>query len=141
MVTSEQIINEAKSWLGTPFKHQAKVKNIGCDCIGFVAGVLENLGQDFSEHYISDYSEVPDGKKLKEKLDSILKPKSINQILAGDIFLMSFQALPQHVGFISENNDGTPYIIHSYKNAGKVVEHRLNDFWKSKIIGLYSLET
>lgn len=139
MVTSEQIINEARSWFNTPFKHQAKLKNIGCDCIGFVTGVLENIGYDFSEHYISDYSEIPDGKKLKEKLDEILKPKNINDISSGDIFLMSFNSLPQHVGFISELNH-QKYIIHSYKNAGKVVEHCLNRFWYSKIIRVYTLE-
>ena len=138
MVTGEQIIIEARSWLGTPFKHQGKLKNIGCDCIGFVTGVLENIGYDFSEHYISEYSQIPDGEKLKQKLDSVLKPKNISELNAGNIFLMSFNFLPQHVGFISELN-GLKYIIHSYKNAGKVVEHHLNDFWHSKIISLYNL--
>ena len=39
--TCEAIIAEARSWLGTPWHHQASLKGVGCDCIGFVRGVAK----------------------------------------------------------------------------------------------------
>jgi len=33
------IIAEARSWIGTPYHHQAALKGVGYDCLGFVRGV------------------------------------------------------------------------------------------------------
>jgi cell wall-associated NlpC family hydrolase len=38
------IIEEAKTWLGTPWHHEARVKGAGVDCGMFILGVCENLG-------------------------------------------------------------------------------------------------
>lgn len=40
----EVFLNEAKSWLGTPFHHEAMVKGAGCDCGKFLIGVGSNVG-------------------------------------------------------------------------------------------------
>lgn len=52
----ERIIAEAKSWLGTPFHHGARVKGAGVDCAQFVAAVYESVG-------VSDSVEFPEYKK------------------------------------------------------------------------------
>ncbi len=39
--TRAALIAEARTWIGTPWHHQAAVKGAGCDCIGFVRGVAE----------------------------------------------------------------------------------------------------
>jgi hypothetical protein len=39
MFTRDAVIAEARSWLGTPWHHQASLKGVGCDCIGFIRGV------------------------------------------------------------------------------------------------------
>lgn len=137
MTKQQNIIIEARSWIGTPFQHQAAIKNIGCDCIGLVLGVLKNIGTDFTNQCPNDYAQHPTNYNLKTKLDENLIKKPITEIESSDIFLMSFQALPQHVGFISEYENDL-YIIHSYKNIGKAVEHKLNDYWKSRIIQIYT---
>ena len=41
MFTREAVIAEARSWLGTPWHHQASLKGVGCDCIGFIRGVAQ----------------------------------------------------------------------------------------------------
>jgi hypothetical protein len=38
------VIEEAKSWIGTPFHDGAKLKGVGVDCGQFVAAVFENCG-------------------------------------------------------------------------------------------------
>jgi cell wall-associated NlpC family hydrolase len=37
------IVKEAMSWVGTPFVHGASVKGSGCDCLGLIKGVYENV--------------------------------------------------------------------------------------------------
>jgi NlpC/P60 family putative phage cell wall peptidase len=34
-----RIVAEARSWIGTPYHHQASLKGVGCDCIGLVRGI------------------------------------------------------------------------------------------------------
>ncbi len=38
-MTRDDIIAEARSWIGTPYRHQASLKGVGCDCLGLVRGV------------------------------------------------------------------------------------------------------
>jgi hypothetical protein len=37
------IIAAARSWLGTPYAHQASLKGVGCDCLGLVRGVWREV--------------------------------------------------------------------------------------------------
>src|SRR5437764_272872 len=39
MVSRATIVAEAESWLGTPYRHQASLKGVGCDCLGLVRGI------------------------------------------------------------------------------------------------------
>lgn len=39
MTIRDIIIVEARSWIGTPYHHQAALKGVGCDCLGLVRGV------------------------------------------------------------------------------------------------------
>ncbi len=42
-----RIISETRSWVGTPYLHQASLKNVGCDCLGLVRGVWRSVyGQE-----------------------------------------------------------------------------------------------
>ena len=33
------IVAEARAWIGTPYRHQASLKGVGCDCLGLLRGV------------------------------------------------------------------------------------------------------
>jgi NlpC/P60 family putative phage cell wall peptidase len=37
------VVNEALTWLGTPYHHQAALKGVGADCLGLVRGVYARL--------------------------------------------------------------------------------------------------
>jgi NlpC/P60 family putative phage cell wall peptidase len=43
MTTREQIVASARSWLGTPYHHQASVRGVGCDCLGLIRGLWREL--------------------------------------------------------------------------------------------------
>ena len=48
-ITPEQIVAQARTWLGTKYHHQGRLKKSqrgpgGVDCLGLVIGVIDELG-------------------------------------------------------------------------------------------------
>ena len=39
----EAVIREAKSWIGTPFHHAARIKGAGVDCLMLLAEIYERV--------------------------------------------------------------------------------------------------
>ena len=39
----KEALGIAYSWIGTPYRHQASRKGVGCDCLGLVLGVWREL--------------------------------------------------------------------------------------------------
>ena len=47
-VSSDQIVDCARRWIGTPYRHQASRCGVGADCLGLVRGVYRDLyAQEF----------------------------------------------------------------------------------------------
>jgi cell wall-associated NlpC family hydrolase len=65
-----EVIKAARSWLGTPFAHQGRVKGVGGDCLGLLIGVAAELelrdkeGRLLAEYDALDYGHLPDEKRL-----------------------------------------------------------------------------
>lgn len=38
-----RIVSAARTWLGTPYQHQASRRGVGCDCLGLVRGVWREV--------------------------------------------------------------------------------------------------
>jgi NlpC/P60 family putative phage cell wall peptidase len=129
----DQIVAEARTWLGTPFRHQGRVKGVGVDCVGLAIGVASALGlADYKE---IAYSRQPDPDVMKNQLDAYLKPIDRSEVLPGDLYWIRF-IHPMHIAIATRVN-GKDYMIHSYYNAKKCVEHRLNGEWKNRIVACY----
>ena len=142
MIGRSDIIKAARGWIGTPFHHQGRVKGQGCDCIGLVVGVvkeleLKNKEQDkfLHEFDMAGYPKLPDGKILKQELSKCLKEE--NSYDVGDVLLIEFDGMPQHVGIVSDYKDGVG-IIHCYAQSKKVIEHSLDDWWKKRVTASFS---
>jgi NlpC/P60 family putative phage cell wall peptidase len=140
-----QIVKIARQWLNTPFKHQGRVKHVGCDCLGLVAGVLKELNLKLNGNEIAaidntNYSALPDGVLLQQALEQYLERSEQGRIEAGNILLMRFHRQPQHLAIVTPYENGLG-IIHSYAQAGKVVEHRLDELWQSRIVAAYKVPT
>ena len=41
--TAERVVAAAQTWIGTPYRHQAARKGVGCDCLGLVRGVWREI--------------------------------------------------------------------------------------------------
>ncbi len=44
MATGLEVVRVARTWLGTPYHHQGRVKGAGVDCAGLSVGVAKELG-------------------------------------------------------------------------------------------------
>lgn len=130
MTTRQQIVDEARSYLGCRWHHQGRSR-AGVDCIGLVIRVAHALG--LSTFDIADYSRQPDPTMMRGLLALHMEPVASPQI--GDVLLMKFEREPQHVAIVTDQG-----IIHAYAQARRVVEHRLDSLWKSRIVGAYQFK-
>ena len=144
MTIREQIVEEARSWLGTPYHHMGKVKKVGVDCGQFLIAVFENVGilkpGEISPGYYShDFHFHRDREWYLEYILS--RCKLVEQPLPGDIAMFHFARLASHGAIVLENN----IVIHSYVDMGVVLSRideaillykngksRLRGYWRPK---------
>ncbi len=139
MVTPAQVVAEARSWIDTPYQHQARMKVVGADCIGLVIGVAKALGLREPEFDVGGYSRTPDGSELRRGCDAQMTPIARSDIAPGHVLLLRFKTEPQHMAIVGDSPEGGLTMIHAYAAAGKVVEHRLADVWRKRIVQAYAL--
>lgn len=125
---ANRVVDVARTYLNTPFHHQARLKGVGIDCIGLVVCVAKELGITVEDR--TDYSDQPDGVTLIQKLEENLDCLPLEDLQPGDIVAIWFsnKKHPQHVAIVSDVG-----LIHTYSHVGKVVEHRINDVWRNRL--------
>lgn len=148
ILSAAEVVKAARSWIGTPFCHQGRHKAVAeragaCDCLGVLVGVAEELelrsvdGDLLAQFDVRDYGHIPDGARLQHMLDALLRPVRVEDISAGDVLLMRFERLPQHLAIVSDHTQGGLGIIHALAAMRKVVEHRLDAQWHRRIVRAY----
>lgn len=131
-MTREEIVNEARQWIGCKWIHQACVRGVACDCVGLVRGVHEQLTGDA---FVGDYDYpatwhlFKEDEKLCQECRKYLTEIPVAAAGAGDILLFGFRPRfpAHHLAILT--GDGT--IIHSYMDVGKVVETAYNEEWRN----------
>lgn len=144
MTTREQVVQIARSWVGTPWKHQASLKGVGSDCGGLIRGVAVEahlLPADYTSSPewapYRGYGRQPSGDGLLSACATLFDPVETRAYQVADILLMRFEGDPQHVAIVSARTPH-PYIVHAYLQARRVVENRLDAIWASRIVAAYS---
>lgn len=130
MVLRKNIVTIARSYVGTPFHHQARLKGIGIDCVGLLYCVAVECGIKAVD--CTTYSRTPDGVTLQTEIEKSVDPLPLSHALPGDILVFRLARHPCHVGIKSDYG-----VIHTYGAAGKVVEHGLQEPWLSRLCGAY----
>ncbi len=138
MVDRAAIVAEARTWIGTRFHHQARLKGVGVDCAGVVMGTAQSLGL-FAED-VQGYARHPDGGQLETECARQMEQIPVADAQAGDVLLFKFDSEPQHLAIIGDYVHGGLSIIHAYSVARNVVETRLDDTWRSRITAAYKLK-
>lgn len=126
MATRKQIITEARTWEGTPWQHQGRLKGIACDCIGHIVCVPRALGlfaPDFPPD--SDARNYPHNpapqimlKMLNKYLDRVLN----DEPLPGDVLWLKREGIARHVGIYTGNGN----MIHAIDEIRGVREHSID---------------
>ena len=138
----DQIVAEARTWLGTPRQHQAPMKGVGCDCVGFVRGVISALRSLPPAIKRTDYSRTPDGVTLLRVCRENLFQVKVSELRVGDIMVFSFKGgRPQHLAIAGNYVHGGLSMIHALDSGsdryGSVVEHHLSPAWRRRIVAVF----
>jgi NlpC/P60 family putative phage cell wall peptidase len=130
----------ARTWIGTPYVHQASAKGAGTDCLGLLRGIWRAVyGAEpcAIPPYSIDWSEAGAREDLMQAADTWLIRKDETNAAAGDVLLFRMRAgaVAKHLGIAGDVGD-TPTFIHAYCGHG-VIESPLSDPWARKIAARY----
>lgn len=144
-VSASRIVAEARTWLGTPFVHQASKRGVGTDCAGLVRGVLHGLSlvpDDYERRFpdnVFAYHRRADGVTLKRICDEQLEITAGPEV--GGVALIRFGKRPHHLGFFGDYFLGGFSLIHALGPdfPTKVVEQRFDGVWTSRLVASYRI--
>jgi NlpC/P60 family putative phage cell wall peptidase len=124
-MTRTKIVDEAKSWLRTPYHHQAAIKHIGVDCAMLLIAVYHACGlipdidpRPYSPDWMLHREEEKFIGWVEEYGYEVESPK------AGDVLVWRFGRCFSHGGILTDE-DGS--MIHAYQKASAVVVGNYHD--------------
>jgi cell wall-associated NlpC family hydrolase len=151
MDRSQAIIAAARTYLGTPFKHQGRLRGIGVDCIGLLVGAVRDAGYSIGD--CADYGRAPNPRELLGEMSkhATRASRPFDQLrvlpdlgaaaiaIPGDVLVFWTLAphLPRHVGLRTDTG-----LIHTWAEVGKVVEyeHGLGPEWAEQLHSVWRLK-
>lgn len=138
MIARSLILEEARSWLGTPYRHQASVKGAGADCLGLVRGVwraLYGAEPEAPPAYTPDWAERQGAETLLQAARRNLTEIAAAQAVPGDVLLfrMDAQSPVKHAAILDEEER----LIHAYWSRA-VVRSRFAPWWRARCAAAFS---
>lgn len=134
---NDAALEEARRWLGTPYRHQASCRGAGTDCLGLVRGIYRALyGQEPETvpPYTPEWAEVSGEETLHDAALRHLEPVPLDDLRAGDVLL--FRMVPhspiKHAGILTGTATGTDTMIHAYSGRA-VCETHLGRWWHTRL--------
>lgn len=128
------VVAAARAHLGAPFRHRGR-KPSGLDCAGLLVLAYRSLGVELPD--IRIYGREPHRNGLVRAVEAGFGSPLPRDPEPGDVLLMRFEEEPHHLGIAGDYVYGGLSLIHAYGTAGKVVEHRLDDLWRGRIVAVY----
>lgn len=132
----DQIVAEARRWIGTPYVHQCATCGAGTDCLGLVRGVwraLHGPEPELIPAYTQDWAE-PDGREaLLVAAGRWLLRKPMDDAAPGDVLLFRMREgrVAKHLGIAARIGPEASF-VHAYTGHG-VIESPLSTPWARRI--------
>ncbi|MGC5777556.1 peptidase P60 [Methylobacterium sp. NFXW15] len=141
--TGMEAVMRARLWLCTPYRHQASLRGVGCDCLGLLRGVWRDLYGSEPERpppYSATWAEsAPPGndpfiEAATRHLLPVDEPLGGYALRPGDVLLFAFRAhLPARHCAIASGPDA---MIHAHDRA-EVTEVALTPWWRRHLAGAF----
>lgn len=136
-VTRAAVVAEARRWIGTPYRHQASLIHVGCDCLGLVRGVWRALigpEPEDAPPYSPDWAEARGEETLARAARRHFAAVETNAFRAGDVLLFRFRdfAPAKHLGIATSAS----HMVHAH--GGACVAEAPIGLWRRKIVGAFA---
>lgn len=134
----ERVAALAESWIGTPYRHQASTRGVGCDCLGLVRGIWRELYGNEPElppPYARDWAERSgEDRLMAAAIRHFRAVPSLGDALPGDMLLFRWRPefAAKHVGILADGE----HFIHAYE-AAAVLCSALVPSWRRRVAGVF----
>jgi NlpC/P60 family putative phage cell wall peptidase len=123
----------ARGWIGTPYRHQGRLKGVGCDCLGLIIGVWRQIASEEVvplPPYTPDWAEAHGRETFAEGARRYLEEIDPAEAREGDLVLFRWRAhLPaKHAGILTAPN----MMVHAQEGCA-VAEVPLNNWWRRRM--------
>jgi NlpC/P60 family putative phage cell wall peptidase len=147
-MSPDLILAAARSWLGTPYHHQAAAKGVGCDCLGLIRGVYEELYGEPAETpppYSRDWAEASASETMLAAARRHFREIEPHAARPGDvlIFRMRAGAMAKHAAILSggslspgSEDVSACRMIHAVEGAPACEVH-LGSWWRRRIAAAF----
>ncbi len=120
----QAVIDAARLYIGTPWRHQGRNRDSGIDCVGLPLLVGIELGYMNSNLGPANYPRRPNNTFIPLFRDHLTVVIPADQQV-GDILVFADSGHPCHCGFLSETLFGFS-LIHAHANDRKVIEEQID---------------
>jgi NlpC/P60 family putative phage cell wall peptidase len=132
-LSRQDIVAETRTWIGTPYRHQASLKGVGCDCLGLVRGVWRAVvGQEpeRAPAYTPDWAEASGEEALVQAAARHLIAVPLDQFAPGDVLLFRWRAnMPaKHAAIVTAKE----LMVHAHDGAA-VAEVAIAPWWRRRL--------
>lgn len=133
-----RVVQEALTWLHTPYHHHARIKGVGVDCAQILAAVYSAAGVTGAVE-LGDYAPQWHLHRDEERYLQALKAQGarrVDQPQPGDVGVWRFGRTFSHGGIVIEGG-ADPLVLHAYVDRGVILSRtreaplcgRLHTFW------------
>ena len=134
----EAIVHETRSWIGTPYVHQASLIGVGCDCLGLVRGVWRGVigvEPEQAGAYAPDWAEASGVERMLLAADRHFVRAHDGNLQAGDLLIFRWRAnLPAKHAAIATSRET---MVHAHEGAS-VCEVTIAPAWRRRLAGIFS---
>ncbi len=132
-----QVVASARSWIGTPYHHQASVKGVGADCLGLVRGVYrEVMGREpeRAPPYTRDWGETDGEETLLKAARRHFREVSLNSPQPGDLIV--FRVRPGTIAKHAALLVSPATIVHAMEGT-LAAEVAFSCWWRRRVAGVF----
>ncbi|MGO4449374.1 NlpC/P60 family protein [Phyllobacterium sp. TAF24] len=138
MTIADEVVAEARRWIGTPYRHGGSTWQVGCDCLGLVRGIWRALYCCEPERvpvYSADWAEAGQGDPLIQAASRHMRIKTSGEMAEGDLIIFRWRdgVAAKHLGIVTSED----CFIHAYERH-RVMESTLVPQWRNRVAAVFA---